>query len=986
MRKAGIAVLVLAVLVLAAVLILPHVIDVNQYHNQIQTELEKKLGRNVSLGQMSLSLLPPSFEVDNAALGEDNSFPAGRPFAATEKLVVSVRLLPLLRKEVDIKSLRLERPRIELVRDTRGQWNFASLGQQSKPGASQNAPSQTAAPAPPSAQQKPPAEGKSSSEQFALASLEIHDGQVAVTDQQKRKPRAVYDHIDLTVNDFAPNQEFSVKVAAHLPGEGRQLLSLDGKGGPLQSSDPAGTSFSGTLSLDQVSLASAAQFLNSPATSGMDAQVSGSAKVQSSGGKIVSSGAMKFDDPHIHNVRIGYPITIDYDVADDLTNDTIQIHRGDLKLGTAPVGIAGTVNAKETPARIDLKLTAADATLAQAARLASAFGVAFGQGTDVNGRVNADIHASGAATSPALNGHLSLREVVISGKELAEPVKAGDVELTLTPQTITSNNFTATTGATTVTASLELSQYTTPNSIIHAALRLPSAKIAEVLNIAKAYGVSAVEGITGDGMLALDVRVQGPTKDFSALVFNGSGSVKNATLKVPSLTQPVVVRNADLGFSQNSATLNNLSAGVGQTNATGTLTLRNFAAPQVQFTLNADKVNVTELQQLVAAQPGKRADNRDFWSLTPSANAEPAAQPSIITKMTGGGKVDVGTVQYDDLMLTNVHANVSLNNGLIQLNPVTANLYNGTESGTITLDMRPAQPVYAVNMKTDKVDANKLLSSVSSVKQTLYGALASNVNASFSAPTSDAIARGLNGTLVLNLSNGKLVGLDMLHELSTVGKFLGLAHSSQGFTNVAQLTGNFDVKNGVAQTNNLKAVIDGGTLAAVGLVDLGKQSLNMHVTAVLNKALSQQVGGNQVGGFMNTALANNQGELVLPVIVTGTLQHPQVEPDVKMIAQMRLQNLLPTSKNPGALTDSLLGAVMGGKQGGANGQQKGGFGGILNAIGGQKQQQPTANQPPGTQQQPAGTDQAQPQNSVVDLLNQMMDKKKKQNPPPKPPQ
>ncbi|HLY99168.1 MAG TPA: AsmA family protein, partial [Candidatus Angelobacter sp.] len=956
MRKAGIAVLILAVLVVAAALILPHVIDVNQYHNQIQTELAKKLGRNVSLGQMHLGLLPPSFEVDNAILGEDNSFPTGRPFAAAEKLVVSVRLLPLLHKEVDVRSVRLERPRIELVRDAKGQWNFASLGQVSKPEAAQPATT----PAPPA---------KSSSEQFALGSLVINDGQVAVTDEQKRKPRAVYDHIDLTVNDFAPNQEFAIKAAAHLPGEGKQLLALEGKGGPIQPSDPAGTNFSGTLSLDQVSLASAAQFLNSPATSGMDAQVSGSAKVQSASGKIASSGSMKFDDPHIHNVRIGYPVTIDYDVADDLTNDVIEIHRGDLKLGTAPVGFSGTVNAKDTPARIDLKLTAADATLAQAARLASAFGVAFGQGTDVNGRVNADIHASGAATSPALNGHLSLRDLVISGKELAEPVKASDVELTLTPQSITSNNFTASTGATTVTASLELAQYTTPNSVINAALRLPSAKIAEVLNIAKAYGVSAVEGMTGDGMLALDVRVQGPVKNLSALAFNGSGSVKNATLKMPTLTQPVAIRNADLGFSQNSATLKNLSAGVGQTNATGTLTLKNFAAPQVQFTLSADKVNVTELQQLVAAQPAKRAGNRD-WSLLPSANAEPAGQPSILDKMTGGGKVDVGTVQYDDLTLTNLRTNVSLNNGLIQLNPVTANLYGGTESGTITLDMRPAQPVYAVNMKTDKVDANKLLSSVSSVKQTLYGALASNVNASFSAPTSDAIARGLNGTLALNLSNGKLVGLDMLHELSTVGKFLGLAHTSQGFTNVAQLSGNFDVQNGVAQTNNLKAVIDGGTLAGVGLVDLGKQTLNMHVTAVLNKALSQQVGGNQVGGFMNTALANNQGELVLPVIVTGTLQHPQVEPDVKMIAQMRLQNLLPTSKNPGALTDNLLGAVTG-KQGGANGQQKG-LGGILNSLGGRKQQnQQTGNQP-GNQQQPASTGTPQPQqNSVVDLLNQM---------------
>ena len=151
------------------------------------------------------------------------------------------------------------------------------------------------------------------------------------------------------------------------------------------------------------------------------------------------------------------------------------------------------------------------------------------------------------------------------------------------------------------------------------------------------------------------------------------------------------------------------------------------------------------------------------------------------------------------------------------------------------------------------------------------------------------------------------------------------------------------MKNGIAQTNNLKAVIDGGTLAAAGLVNLADQSLNLHVTAVLNKALSQQAGGTQVGGFMNTALANNQGELVLPVIVTGTFQHPQVAPDVQQIAKMKLNNLLPTSKNPGQLTTGILGAVLGNKNqngnaGGAS-QQKGGIGGILDAIGGKQQQQ-----------------------------------------------
>jgi len=275
--------------------------------------------------------------------------------------------------------------------------------------------------------------------------------------------------------------------------------------------------------------------------------------------------------------------------------------------------------------------------------------------------------------------------------------------------------------------------------------------------------------------------------------------------------------------------------------------------------------------------------------------------------------------------------------------------------------------------------------------------LASNVNASFSSSSASSIARSLNGNMAINLTNGKLMNLDLLHELASVGKFVGNGFGPpKNFTDLFQLTGNFDVKNGLAQTNNLKAVIDGGTLAAAGLVNLADQSLNLHVTAVLNKAISQQVGGTQVGGFMNTALSNNQGELVLPVIVTGSFQHPQVAPDVQQIAKMKLDNLLPTSKNPGQLTTGILGAVLGNKNqngaAGGNTQQKGGIGGILDAIGGKQQQQQNQQQPANPAvgsnqgQQPQATPPPAP--NLGDVLGQVLNRKKKDQatPTPTPPQ
>ncbi len=244
MRKLWITLGIIVVLLVTAALIVPHLIDINQYHGQIQAQLEKRLGRQVSLGNMDFSLFPPSFQVENANIAEDARFSTGRPFAMADKLSVSVKFWPLLQKQVEVKSLELIRPHIELVRDSKGTWNFATLGQGK-----------------PTPAEKP--DSRQSAGQLTLANLFINDGQVAITDQQKHQSRAVYDHIDLSIKDYAPDQQFSMKLTAHLPGEGKQAIWLEGKGGPVKEADLINTPFDGTLRLEQVATGAAQKFLNS---------------------------------------------------------------------------------------------------------------------------------------------------------------------------------------------------------------------------------------------------------------------------------------------------------------------------------------------------------------------------------------------------------------------------------------------------------------------------------------------------------------------------------------------------------------------------------------------------------------------------------------------------------------------------------------------------------------------------------------------------
>src|SRR5438093_11240884 len=102
-----------------------------------------------------------------------------------------------------------------------------------------------------------------------------------------------------------------------------------------------------------------------------------------------------------------------------------------LELGSTPLQMSDTVNSKATPAVLDLNVKANNVSIAEAAKLAAASGVALSQGTNVTGNVNANIQARGSADRPALNGTISASNIQMSGKDIAQPVQIQSVNLNL---------------------------------------------------------------------------------------------------------------------------------------------------------------------------------------------------------------------------------------------------------------------------------------------------------------------------------------------------------------------------------------------------------------------------------------------------------------------------------------------------------------------------------------------------------------------------
>src|SRR5262249_35921482 len=233
--------------------------------------------------------------------------------------------------------------------------------------------------------------------------------------------------------------------------------------------------------------------------------------------------------------------------------------------------------------------------------------------------------------------------------------------------------------------------------------------------------------------------------------------------------------------------------------------------------------------------------------------------------------------------------------------------------------------------------------------------------------TAAEIIKTLNGTVNLNLNNVRYSGANIIQQLGSIGGFLkapSTGQTAEGITDISKMTGDIVIKNGIAQTNNLQAQLEVGSIGLAGTANLVDQTLNMRATAVLAQAFSQKVGGNSITGFMNTALANNQGQLVIPCLVTGTLSNPKFTPDVQQVAQMKLKGLMPDANNPLSAI-SVLNKLLGNPNSGSHAQQK---------NQGQKPNQP--------QQQ---KDQQQKPNAVQQILDILQKNKPPNQPPNQPP-
>ena len=114
-------------LVLVLALLIPPFMNVNRYRSRVAGAISQALGRDVTVSHIELKLLPrPGLALSNFVVAENPSYGA-EPMLRADTVTAYLRLTSLWRGRLEIGTLDLDSPSLNLVRRDDGHWNVEEL-------------------------------------------------------------------------------------------------------------------------------------------------------------------------------------------------------------------------------------------------------------------------------------------------------------------------------------------------------------------------------------------------------------------------------------------------------------------------------------------------------------------------------------------------------------------------------------------------------------------------------------------------------------------------------------------------------------------------------------------------------------------------------------------------------------------------------------------------------------------------------------------
>ena len=294
--------------------------------------------------------------------------------------------------------------------------------------------------------------------------------------------------------------------------------------------------------------------------------------------------------------------------------------------------------------------------------------------------------------------------------------------------------------------------------------------------------------------------------------------------------------HADLEKKHASATL---QGQLDESNFDAKLALTSFSPAAYGFDITIDKLDADRYR----AKPG---------ASTPAGKAEPEKPMdlSALRDLRANGSLKVGSLKAQNIRLTNVRLDMKAANGKVDVNPLNANLYGGSASGSASV-VAADKPRFALRQTLSNVNIAPLLKDAIG-KEPVEG----RGNVSLDVTTEGALVaqlkKSLAGTARLELRDGAVKGFNIAGMIrnakAKIGQLQGNAAPQTGTgssaekTDFSELTGSFSISRGVAHNQDLRAKSPLLRVDGAGDVDIGNDRLDYLVKATVVTTLQGQGG------------------------------------------------------------------------------------------------------------------------------------------------
>ncbi|HET7833561.1 MAG TPA: AsmA family protein [Gallionella sp.] len=286
----------------------------------------------------------------------------------------------------------------------------------------------------------------------------------------------------------------------------------------------------------------------------------------------------------------------------------------------------------------------------------------------------------------------------------------------------------------------------------------------------------------------------------------------------------------------------NLAGGLLQSQVKAKVAVAGFSNPLIRFDVDVDQFDADLYMPKKAAAPK-------------SAQPEQPLDLSFLRKLNLDGSLRVGSLKVANVKTTQVRLDAKARNGQLTVSPLSANLYQGSTTGSLSVNAQ-GTPSIAVRQNLTGVNIAPLLKDAANY-DTLEGKGNVGMNLTMQGNTVTAFKKSLNGAASMNLTDGSIKGINIAKKLRDAQAMLGRggagtqtqAANKEEKTDFSELKASFKLNNGVAHNDDLSLKSPLLRVGGVGDIDVGNDSINYLAKATLAKTLEGQGGKDVVGGI-----------------------------------------------------------------------------------------------------------------------------------------